>query len=132
MRTGYEFSGGSLGQERLDERPEHVGALHDLGVAGGGQDGEPAVGEQVEHLRGVVEADEVAVADHEERGRGDAADLVGGPAGEVVHDRLHPLEEREEVARVGRHCLVVGLPASELLLRRQPRVVLSGAVISGW
>jgi hypothetical protein len=45
-----------------------VGALHDLGVAGGGQDGEPAVGEEVEHLGGVVEADEVAVADHEERG----------------------------------------------------------------
>jgi hypothetical protein len=42
--------------------------LHDLGVAGRGQHGEAAVGEQVEHLGGMVEADEVAVADHEERG----------------------------------------------------------------
>ena len=88
-------------EEGADERPELVGALHDLGVAGGGQDGEPAVGEEVEHLGGMVEADEVAVADHEERGGGDRPDLVGGPAGEVVDDRLHALEEREEVAGFG-------------------------------
>ena len=45
-----------------------------------GSDGEPAVGEQVEHLGGVVESDEISVADHEERRRSDAADLVGSPA----------------------------------------------------
>ena len=98
MGAGYEWLPGSLGEERLDERPEHVAALHHLGVTGAGQDGEPAVGEQVEHLGGVVETDEVSVADHEEGGGGDAADLVGGPAGEVLYDRLHPLEEREEAS----------------------------------
>ena len=76
------YHGGSLGQERLDKRPEHVAALHDLGVTGGGQDSEPTVGEQVEHLGGVVESDEVSVADHEEGRSSDAADLVRGPAGE--------------------------------------------------
>ena len=54
------------------------------------------------------------------------ADLVGGPAGEVVDDRLQALEEREEVGRVRRHRLVVGLPGGELLLGRQARVVLLG------
>ena len=58
----------SLRKERAHECAEFVGALHDLGVAGSGQDSEPAVGEEIEHLGGVVEADEVAVADHEERG----------------------------------------------------------------
>ena len=100
--------------------------MHDLGVARGGQDREPAVGEEIEHLGGVVEADEVAVADHEERGGGDRADLVGGPAGEVVDDRLQALEEREEVRRVRRDGLVGGLPGGELLLGRQSRVVLLG------
>ena len=84
-----------------DEGPELVGALHDLGVAGGGQDGEPAVGEQVEHLGGMVEADEVVVADHEEGGGGDRPDLVSGPAGEVVNDRLHALEEGKKSAGFG-------------------------------
>src|SRR5215203_6016431 len=104
------------GKEGPDQRPKLVAALHDLGVAGGGQDSEPAVGEEVEHLCRVVEADEVAVADHEKRGGGDGPDLVGGPTGEVVNDRLHALEEREEVRWGRRHCLVVGLPCGELLL----------------
>ncbi len=62
----------------------------------------------------------------QERRRGDAADLVGGPAREVVHHRLQPLEEREEVVGVRRHRVVVGLPLRELFLGRQPRVVLLG------
>ena len=111
----------ALREERAHERTELVRALHDLGVARGGQDGEPAVGEEVEHLGGMVEADEVAVADHEERGGGDRSDLIGSPAGEVVHDRLHALKEREKARRVRRHCLVVGLPGGELALGRQAR-----------
>src|SRR5262245_43185170 len=99
-----------LPKKRAHEGTELVGALHDVGVPGGGQYGETAVGEEVEHLCGVVQTYEVAVADHEERGGGDRPDLVRGPAGELVHDRLHALEEREEVRRVRRDGLVVGLP----------------------
>ena len=105
---------------------EFVGALHDLGVAGSGQDSEPAVGEEIEHLGGVVEAHEVPLTDHEERGGGDRADLVGRPTGELVHDRLQTFEEREEARRIGRDGLVGGLPRGELLLVRQPRVILFG------
>ena len=43
----------------------------------------------------------VTVADHEERRGGDGPDLVSGPTGEVVHDRLHALEEWEEVCLFG-------------------------------
>ena len=74
----------------------------------------------------MVEADEVAVADHEERGGGDRSNLIGSPPGEVVYDRLHALQKREEIRRVRRHGLVVGLPSSELALGRQPRVVRPG------
>ena len=72
------------------ERPELVGALHDLGVAGAGQDGEPAVREEVQHLGGMVEADEVAVADHEERGGDDRPDLIGAPIAPTQHRRGEP------------------------------------------
>ena len=100
--------------------------LHDLRVAGVGEHRETAVGEQVEHLGGMIETDEVAVADHEQGGGADRSDFVSGPAGEVVHDRLHALEEREEIIRVRRHRVVVGVPFVELLLGRQPRVILLG------
>jgi hypothetical protein len=59
------------------------------------------------------------VADHEEGRRRDGADLVGGPTGEVVHDRLHALQEREEVAVVRRDRLVVRLSASFRATLRQ-------------
>ena len=72
----------------------------------------------------MVKAHEVAVADHEKRRGVDRPDLVSGPAGEVVNDRLHALEEWEEVRRVRRHRLVAGLPAGELLRGRQPRIIL--------
>src|SRR4051812_22636307 len=82
-----------LPKERSDELSELVGALHDLGVSCGGQDRQPAVGEQVEHLRGVVEAYEVPVTDDQEGRSGDRADLRRGPTGEVVDHRLHAFEE---------------------------------------
>ena len=126
--SGRTASGASRRATRGTGRrgPELVGSLHDLGVPGGGQDGKAAVGEEVEHLGGVVEADEVLVPDHQERGSGDRPDLLGGPAGHVVDHGLQALEEREEVIRVGRHRLVRGLPDRELLLRRQARIVLLG------
>src|SRR4051812_33310101 len=69
----------SSGEERAYECAELVGPLHDLGVSRGGQNCQPAVRKEVEHLGCVVEADEVAVAYHEERGGGDRADLFSGP-----------------------------------------------------
>jgi hypothetical protein len=49
-----------------------------------------------------------------------------------MHDRLHAPEEREEVQRLGRHRLAVGLPGSELLLGRQAPVILLGCGDLGW
>ena len=53
-------------------------------------------------------------------GGGHRADLVVGPAGPIVDDRLHPLEEREEVVWVGRHRLVGGLPGRGRSPRGRP------------
>ena len=75
LRPDTSRSGRPLGEEGTDERPQRIGALHDLCMAGGGKDGEPAVGEEVEHLAGMIEADEIAVADHEKGGSGDRPDL---------------------------------------------------------
>src|SRR4051794_27447324 len=69
-------------------------------------------------------ADEVLVADHEERGGGNRADLVVGPPAPIVDDRLHPLQERDEVVGVGGDRLVGGSPGRELLLGGKTRIVL--------
>ena len=57
----------SLGQERLDDRPKLLGTLHDLRVLCPGENGEAAVGKEVEHVGRVVQADEVSVTDDHER-----------------------------------------------------------------
>ena len=59
-RTDQADAAGRLLKERADEGPELRGALHDLGVPSGRQDGEPAVGEETEHLAGEVETDDGA------------------------------------------------------------------------
>ena len=59
-------------------------------------------GEPAQHVDGVVQADEVLVAEHRMPRGGQRTDLTVGPARPVVSDGLQALEEREEVLRVGR------------------------------
>ena len=112
------------GRTAQQRHAELLRSLHDLGVLRAGQDRQAAVREEVEHLGGVVEADEVLIPDHKERGGGHRADLVVGPARPIVDDRLYPLEEREEVVGVGRHGLIGASPGRELLLGGEAGIVL--------
>src|SRR4051794_10053286 len=113
-----------LRQERLYECTELLRALHHLGVLRVGQDRETAVGKEVEHLGSMVEADEVPVTDDQERRCRDRLDLLVGPAGPIVNDRLHALQEREEVVGVWRDGVIRRLPSGELLFRREAGIVL--------
>ncbi len=74
-----------LGQEGPDERPELLRSLHDLGVLRAGQARQAALGEEVEHLGGVIDADEVlGRRSRGASGGGERADFVIGPARPAV------------------------------------------------
>jgi len=89
-------------------------------VIGPRQDGEAGVGEEPEERHGVLGADDVAVADHDQGRGGNRPDLRRGPAPEIDHP-LHALgEEGGEVLRAGGRCQVGGPQLRRHLLEFRP------------
>ncbi len=64
--------------------------------------------EQSEELDGVLEADAVRIAQDDQGGRGDAADLVRRPGERRGVELLQLLDEPGKVAGVGRQSLGLG------------------------